>query len=626
MNVHYFKNNNMKINIMKNQLIMVLCLLFSSTAWADTTTETFNFIGQASDAELSSISTDNVTVTLDKGTSQSSPVMEGTDYLKFYGGNTMTVTSGKLITAITFTCDELHGSSNLTATTGTFTDGAWSNSDGTTSVTITNEGNRMVQIKSITFTLADNPSLLADPTFSSTAYEDNTFIDSTKVAISHDTATKIVYTIDGTVPSSTNGTEYTDTITLHGTATVKAIAYSGGNSSSVVSTYYKSLTGIRSIRAAIAHGETTGARTAILSNAIVTYKDADKTYYYIQDGTSPSDGAGIVLIASGHVDVGNSITGEVTWSGTMRDGLTVIRTIDVINGTITTDVTIPDAVEVTAADLQSDIEKYESYYIKVIDIETIATNAADGKTANTGEDSVEIYNATGSKMYLAAADESAFTGYAVDNPSTGVIQISVFDEDNVSQSSTINFADDYNYATRVEAAAYTIPDDLEVTYITGCTNGVLAQESITDIVPASTPVLLKAAETGHKSTINFLNFDTTTAPSGNLLCGSEVMHKSSSVHKFYILNKKDGVIGFYWAAADGGKPSSYVAPYAYLALNKNTTSAKMLTLDDESATTAINVMTEEEEADQPIYNLQGIRVSKATKGIYLRGGKKYIVK
>ncbi len=432
-------------------------------------------------------------------------------YLKFLGGHTMTITSKKLITAITFTCNELYGVGNFTATTGTFTDGAWASADGVISVTMTNSGEKMAQIKSITFTLADNPSLLADPTFTSTAYDDNTFIEPITVTISHDTATKIVYTTDGTVPSLTNGTVYTAPFTLSETATVKAIAYDNNdNSSSVVSTYYKSLTGIKSIRAAIAHGETTGAKTTTLTNAIVTYQNGSN--FYIQDGTSPDDGAGIVLEVKGKVEVGNSITGTVTWSGYInRDGLTCLRTIITTNATVTANATIPDAVEVPVADLESDIEKYESYYIKVTGIKAVATTAAKSKTASTGEDKVVFYNATSSTMCLAAADETTYTGYAY-NPSADEIRLTVFGQDNVSQSSAITFSDDYNYATRVENAAYTIPDDLEVSYISSCADGVLTQTSITGTVPASTPVLLKAAETGHTSTINFLNFDTTSPP------------------------------------------------------------------------------------------------------------------
>ncbi len=112
-----------------------------------------------------------------------------------------------------------------------------------------------------------------------------------------------------------------------------------------------------------------------------------------------------------------------------------------------------------------------------------------------------------------------------------------------------------------------------------------------------------------------------------MLYGSDVMSLNQNIYTIYILNKKDGVIGFYWAAADGAFPSEYVAPYAYLAVNKNTTSAKMLTLESEDGTAAIHALEEEgDKASQPIYDLQGIRVSKATKGIYLRGGKKYIIK
>ena len=76
------------------------------------------------------------------------------------------------------------------------------------------------------------------PTF--TPADGMSFTETLSVTLACQTSgATIYYTTDGSTPSATNGTEYTDAITLTETTTIKAIAYDGeGNSSNVATASY----------------------------------------------------------------------------------------------------------------------------------------------------------------------------------------------------------------------------------------------------------------------------------------------------------------------------------------------------------------------------------------------------
>ena len=73
-------------------------------------------------------------------------------------------------------------------------------------------------------------------------------------------------------------------------------------------------------------------------------------------------------------------------------------------------------------------------------------------------------------------------------------------------------------------------------------------------------------------------------------------------------------------------------PYfkAYLRLKKTPAGAKSYRLifddGDDDETTGINELTESGSDNAPYYNLNGIRVTRPTQGVYIRNGKKIIIK
>ena len=86
----------------------------------------------------------------------------------------------------------------------------------------------------------------------------------------------------------------------------------------------------------------------------------------------------------------------------------------------------------------------------------------------------------------------------------------------------------------------------------------------------------------------------------------------------YILNKKNGVLGFY--KANGKKVA---AGKAYLKMHTGSGAAEFIGFDGE--VTAIESLTADK-ADNEIFDLQGRRVAKAAKGVYIVNGKKVVLK
>ena len=111
-----------------------------------------------------------------------------------------------------------------------------------------------------------------------------TFDDTKSVTLASnltDLGGKIYYTTDGTEPSATNGTEYTGTITLDATTTIKAIAILGYIQSEVVEkTYTKKPT---------APVITPNGGTIYAATQVTITAQEGATIYYTTDGSTPSN-------------------------------------------------------------------------------------------------------------------------------------------------------------------------------------------------------------------------------------------------------------------------------------------------------------------------------------------------
>lgn len=141
-------------------------------------------------------------------------------------------------------------------------------------------------------------------------------------------------------------------------------------------------------------------------------------------------------------------------------------------------------------------------------------------------------------------------------------------------------------------------------------------------VPANTGVLLKSAQ----NIVTATRLESVPAIEGtNLLKpASEQMTEGFKYYKLAYDNftEKTG-LGFYWGAADGA--AFTVKPgLAYLAV-PNAQAANVKGFSFDGTQTGINGV-EATAAKGAIYNLNGQRVEKAQRGIYIQNGKKFIVK
>lgn len=188
---------------------------------------------------------------------------------------------------------------------------------------------------------------------------------------------------------------------------------------------------------------------------------------------------------------------------------------------------------------------------------------------------------------------------------------------------TLNALNNKNYATYYLPFAAKAPEGVTA-YAGTINNGnVQLTEYANGVIPANKGVVL-VSDT--KTTATFTLADASgVTEQKNDLTGVLTDTELSSVESFdqvRIFSKKDNVAGFY-------KPNSGITS---LAANK----AYIMAPANEGAlvlnfaggeVTGINQATiNATEANAPIYDLTGRRVAKAVKGIYVKNGKKFIVK
>lgn len=188
---------------------------------------------------------------------------------------------------------------------------------------------------------------------------------------------------------------------------------------------------------------------------------------------------------------------------------------------------------------------------------------------------------------------------------------------------TLNTLNDKNYATYYLPFAAKAPEGVTA-YAGTINNGnVQLTEYANGVIPANKGVVL-VSDTKTTATFTLADASEVTKQT-NELTGVLTETDLSSVESFdqvRIFSKKDNVAGFY-------KPNSGITS---LAANK----AYIMAPANEGAlvlnfaggeVTGINQATiNATEANAPIYDLTGRRVAKAVKGIYVKNGKKFIVK
>ena len=94
----------------------------------------------------------------------------------------------------------------------------------------------------------------------------------------------------------------------------------------------------------------------------------------------------------------------------------------------------------------------------------------------------------------------------------------------------------------------------------------------------------------------------------------------------YVLSKKNNVVGFYKANPSGTKVAAGKAYLPVATANANAAALNIL-FDDDNTTGIIMIPADNgQRTDKTIYNLNGQRVTRPTKGVYIVNGKKVVIK
>lgn len=193
------------------------------------------------------------------------------------------------------------------------------------------------------------------------------------------------------------------------------------------------------------------------------------------------------------------------------------------------------------------------------------------------------------------------------------------------------------YATYYIDGGFVVPEGMRGAVVTKINNSETLYLSFKynpgNKIPAKTPVILrsKTQKTFDVGYICISSDDDT-----NLLRGSYEKEETTTDYTepvyYYKMSydpSKHPNVAFYWGAA-GGAPFMNKANGAYIDIPKSTadgiaaSKGIFMLFDDDEVTGIHNVSAEK--PDDVIYNMNGMRVSVPAKGIYIKNGKKFIVK
>ena len=139
-------------------------------------------------------------------------------------------------------------------------------------------------------------------------------------------------------------------------------------------------------------------------------------------------------------------------------------------------------------------------------------------------------------------------------------------------------------------------------------------------VPANTGVLLYK-DGGATEYVPMLT-ESAEAVTGNVFVrGNGTALTYASNNQVYVLQKVENVVGFYKA-----NNNRVAANRSYVLVPTGVSGVKAFTFDFNDLTTEINELDNSTIYNSTIYNLNGQRVSKAKKGLYIINGKKVLVK
>ena len=581
-------------------LLLLLSIAGCVSVWADTTVE-FVFKGHEVISNVTTIKSDEVTLTFDVGSGSSKPRTDGT-YAYFYKGNTLNITAmGHPIKKVVFispsTDSQITPGDITLGKTTAITDGlSWSCNGATIySLDVQQTHNSMRKLKTISVVYDETVSFdqPAPPKFS---VAEGVVSKGTKVEISSDiVGASIYYTTDGSVPttSSTQG----NTVIVNQDMTIRAIAVMFDISSAVASATYT-----------------------------VPSKGIQYEYVKVTNASTLQTGD-VVLVVN---EYGSMAMGKD--AGNYRKEVSVTISDDkIVNPS-------DDVDEIT-------LEKTGSYwyllsstgYLYADQKNNNYVKTSTSKQGNFSKASIQI---TDGNAYIKFQGGSLYNSYLQYYGNSK--RFSCYYAEPVLESRKIQLyrkvvasdtPEEYvdltissiGYATlyyndkavvvnpELTAKTYKVEDDKMVvskTYLPG------------DVIPAATGVVFKGNEGVYSLEVTDAQGE---ADGDNMLKGFDEDALTVGEGLFYKLSTYEGEeVGFYWGAENGGAFISK-AHKAYL-VAPSYVSAKGFALDWTSGVEAIQHAATTHH--RIVYTLGGQRMQQANlpKGVYVINGKKMVIR
>lgn len=466
------------------------------------------------------------------------------------------------------------------------------------------------------YKLVEAETSIATPTFS---VQPGTYEEPQNVEITCETeGTTIYYTLDGTEPTK-ESTKYNGAITVSETTTIKAIAYNAAGETSKVATATYTFPVVYATIADFKAANTTGYLN--LTGAQVVFIDSEKKNIYVRDAT------GATSLYSGDGFEVNFKTGDIL-KGTVKatngnyKGQPQLKDVDLTSLTVSgNEVVVAKVIEDTPeaiADNLCDLVKIEN---------TTITQKEDGYYVGT-ENDIKLWDQFKAGLTFTADKTADVQGIAAVFNDTYEI-FPRFESDIVYLDNSVRVA-----IGAAGMATFSCDEALDFTgtdaiyAYTATLDGKTINFTRVRKVPARTGILLRnpLGESAVEAVnVPVITDDATDDVSNNIFMAA--LEEISSLpteqdgNTNYILNKVGGKLGFYKAA--GQKVG---AGKAYLKVPAGETPASMIAISFEGdVTTGVKTFSSDERAaDSVAYDLQGRRVARPTKGLYIVNGKKIV--
>lgn len=469
------------------------------------------------------------------------------------------------------------------------------------------------------YKLVEAETSIATPTFS---VQPGTYEEPQNVEITCETeGTTIYYTLDGTEPTK-ESTKYTGAITVSETTTIKAIAYNAAGEASKVATATYTFP---AVYATIADFKAAAANTTgylNLTGAQVVFIDSKKKNIYVRDATGATslyNGKGFEV----NFNTGDILKGTVKATNGNFNGQPQLNDVDLTSLSVSgNEVVVAKVIEGTReaiADNLCDLVKIEK---------TTITQKEDGYYVGT-ENDIKLWDQFKAGLTFTADKTADVQGIAAVYSGTNEI-FPRFESDIVYLDNSVPVA-----IGAAGMATFSCNKTLDFTgtdaiyAYTATLDGKTINFTRVRKVPARTGILLRNPL--GESALEAVNVpviaddDATDDVSDNIFVAA--LEEISSLpteqdgNTNYILNKVGGKLGFYKAA--GQKVG---AGKAYLKVPAGETPASMIAISFEGdVTTGVKTFcSDERAADSVAYDLQGRRVARPTKGLYIVNGKKIV--